>query len=459
MKRGIKITAVSLVFSLVISCIPADISDARSMSGMPEITGENARTMVFNAIEKFKQKDSVGYLLEGNGTWGIYAYDQINEIGVQGDVFSGEAADESDLGLDWKNNAWYDIKNRITYTEDEYVFLEGSDGKEEIYFQPLSDDDIESLRSAFKEFIDLKSDGFVKADSYTYEGLEWKTANGVSHLCYKIGVPDEDPTLYDYDQYYIPKDIYIGVDDGEIYSIHEEYILGTERETVIKIYDTQFFYPGPLSIPAKFKKAILYPYTDLTLGDVTYTYTESEVHSGKRAFGAVYAGGYDEDYEESKITSLSIPTNIKILNKKYPVEIIYDSFCVDQTKLKKVKLGSNIAVIDYGAFCGCTKLGQINIPKGVIRIGDRAFKGCKSLKKITLPDKLKKLGKNAFNGCKKLTEITLGKKLKTLKKNTFKGCNNLKTIKVKNATLMKKLASESFRKTVGISNKTEVVKC
>lgn len=72
----------------------------------------------------------------------------------------------------------------------------------------------------------------------------------------------------------------------------------------------------------------------------------------------------------------------------------------------------------------------------VTAIGDKAFNGCTKLKKVTIGSKVTTIGKQAFNGCKVLTSITISSKvLKTVGSSALKGISAKAVIKVPAAKL------------------------
>ena len=87
---------------------------------------------------------------------------------------------------------------------------------------------------------------------------------------------------------------------------------------------------------------------------------------------------------KKKITSLSIPAQIKSNGHTY-----------------------NVSEIKSKAFNGCKKLKKITIGKNIRVIGTKAFYKCTALKKILIPSKVEKIGKNAFYGCKSLKDIRI----------------------------------------------------
>lgn len=100
---------------------------------------------------------------------------------------------------------------------------------------------------------------------------------------------------------------------------------------------------------------------------------------------------------------INIPCDDMHISGEYALEKVYieDSVTViseillaGQDLLKQVRMGSNIKVIETGAFQRCDALSELEIPEGVEYIDD-AFR-YSAFTKLTLPDSLVGLHKEAF---------------------------------------------------------------
>ena len=123
---------------------------------------------------------------------------------------------------------------------------------------------------------------------------------------------------------------------------------------------------------------------------------------------------------DSKKTAVIIPATIKIEGKTYQVNKIADSAFKNNSKIKTIKIGSNVQVIGANAFRKCTKVTKIIIPGKVTTIQKGAFADCKKLESITIKTaKLtdKKVGASAFKGTAVKTRVKVPKgKIKAYKK-------------------------------------------
>lgn len=110
-------------------------------------------------------------------------------------------------------------------------------------------------------------------------------------------------------------------------------------------------------------------------------------------------------------TSLVIPDTVKYSDKTYKVTSITKNACQKQTKLKKVTIGKNIAVIGSKAFYKCKKLKNITIKTSKLtlsKVGSSAFKGTYKKAKFKVPAKKKAVYKKILvkRGASKKAKFT-----------------------------------------------------
>ena len=125
-------------------------------------------------------------------------------------------------------------------------------------------------------------------------------------------------------------------------------------------------------------------------------------------------------FEESGLTSISIPNSVKIIGKgafarcrslesvRLPNDLtkISDSAFSSCSGLTSIEIPNSVKIIGRNAFWGCSSLVSIKIPDGVERIGDQAF--CNSgLVSITIPNSVVEIGNGAFFFCFALAEVRL----------------------------------------------------
>lgn len=157
----------------------------------------------------------------------------------------------------------------------------------------------------------------------------------------------------------------------------------------------------------------------------------------------------NEDSQTATVTKIedvkgnvTIQSKITIGDKSYKVTEIADKAFQNKKKITSVTIPSSVTVVGKAAFKNCTKLKTVKIGSNVSQIKDEAFAGCPSLTKVTIPARVTKIGKKAFYNCKKLKTVTIKtQKLKSVGASAFKGIAKNSTIKVpkKKLTAYKKL--------------------
>ena len=114
--------------------------------------------------------------------------------------------------------------------------------------------------------------------------------------------------------------------------------------------------------------------------------------------------------------------------------------CFYLSGLKKVKLGTNIKILEPETFRDTYELKNIHIPKSVTSIGKKCFSLTwfammyideTGLESITGLESVIDIGQEAFLNQWKLRSLKFGKQLKRIGRSSFKGCNNLKEITFK----------------------------
>lgn len=127
----------------------------------------------------------------------------------------------------------------------------------------------------------------------------------------------------------------------------------------------------------------------------------------------------EEAFKENKvITSVSIPDGITLESAVF----------MDCSKLKAVRLPSDLKCIPKWLFLRCYKLENLIIPNTVETIEKAAISDCESLTSITIPNSVTTLESN-FDYCKALTNVTLSNNISRLECNFFL-CENLTTLHI-----------------------------
>lgn len=145
----------------------------------------------------------------------------------------------------------------------------------------------------------------------------------------------------------------------------------------------------------------------------------------------------DHTFEKCGITKLTLPQNDKLTGVKGKLE-----FNGVQT--------DNMGALGYGAFMGCSKLTHLTIPANVKVINEVVFQDC-NLQNVTFKDatKIKEIQKNAFTNNQNLAGIFADKdfnSLKTIGEGAFLNCFKLTDADFKNLTKnVTRIERETFR--------------
>lgn len=118
--------------------------------------------------------------------------------------------------------------------------------------------------------------------------------------------------------------------------------------------------------------------------------------------------------------TVKIPACIKNGGNTYKVTAIAANAFKNQSRIKKVIIGSNVQTIGYDAFYNCTGLSSVTLGNGIKAISSKVFYNCRALTAITIPSKVTTIGDRAFVGCVRLKTV----KIKTAMLGTGSvGCN------------------------------------
>ena len=100
------------------------------------------------------------------------------------------------------------------------------------------------------------------------------------------------------------------------------------------------------------------------------------------------------------------------------------------TTLKKVKLPSDMKVINENAFSGCTSLDTVEFPEKLEKIDTAAFKNCSALSNISFPESLTSIEASAFSKCIALESIALPESLLNIGESAFQDCSLLADVDI-----------------------------
>lgn len=398
MRRRRRLLATIMVAALVLTAMPhAPVcAEEKVIADVPDLTDAQAGELVKKAFEKYYKHTAVGFLLEQTDANSFYAYDSVSDIGVVSLEMAPDALPVSEAGLQYQLNDWYDFKNALLYE----TYYGVNDNKIETSYYPMDEEECELFKKRyFDEILLMKERSFPEALEYYYDGKTWEYGpDQEAHICYKIGVPESDASLYLQGEDYLPKMIYVGVEDGELYRIDEERFATSDMTTVTYIFYTHFYYPDTIGVPDELKKKAKLDYEYCPVyKKVDYF----QIISGydRKKIGLV---AYQINEGEENVKKIVIPDQIDVRGIKYRVEEIGTSAFSGEISIKKVTIGNYVHRIRAEAFYGCKKLKTVTIGKRIKQIGRDAFSHCKKLKMIRIKNKKMRKYVNSQKGRKKL---------------------------------------------------------
>ncbi len=111
-------------------------------------------------------------------------------------------------------------------------------------------------------------------------------------------------------------------------------------------------------------------------------------------------------YNQSNITSRTLPSSVTFNNKTYTVNGIYGAFS-GCTALQSVTIPNTYTHIGRSAFDGCTNLSTADLPESVTMIDVFAFRNT-ALTNIVIPNQVTEVGIGAYahDGTSPITEVT-----------------------------------------------------
>lgn len=114
-------------------------------------------------------------------------------------------------------------------------------------------------------------------------------------------------------------------------------------------------------------------------------------------------------FDESKITALVVPENVKKIRKaglafskiehlELHNECELSDSCCHNAELKAIKIPYIMNEVPDECFYNCQELSDVDL-NAIEQIGAEAFAYCTSLKTIFIPDNVNYIAKTAFEGC------------------------------------------------------------
>ena len=310
-------------------------------------------------------------------------------------------------------------------------------GKESILESVTIPDSVTSIgNSAFNKCSSLK-EVYCKPTTPPTGGSLMFNYNATDR---KIYVPAASVEAYkaadgwsDYADYIVGYDF----EKGEVIKVYSEISYTSSDGAVVEPYATDVF--GANIVSNTYEN-----------GQGVITFDNEVTRIGEQAF-----------YDCATLTSISIPSTISEMNKnafsgcknlkrvdisdlsawcriafKYSTvsSPLYNSadLYLNGEILTDLVIPSDITVLNFGAFYGCTSLKSVTIPSHVTSIGKSAFCKCTSLTNVTMENGVTTLGDSVFANCSGLAEITIPQSVTKIGVNTFSS-TSLKSVTIPNS--------------------------
>ncbi|OHS93599.1 hypothetical protein TRFO_40121 [Tritrichomonas foetus] len=233
--------------------------------------------------------------------------------------------------------------------------------------------------------------------------------------------------------------------DGQVYSIDGTTLVKVAPKVSTFILKTDLTTIGPgafytssitsLEIPSNIKIIEEYCFQIAKISTITIPQTVQEIGEGF--------------FYSSYIESIVIKSQIKIL----PMNSFTNS-----GNLWKVELPDTIEIIGNFSLGRCPRLSEVNIPSNLIEIRTGGFYYCSSLPEITFPDSLTYIGPNAFESCIGFQNIIIPKNVYMVDSRAFSTCTNVETVTFMNCNTQNKsntfYSIPNLQEPICISSKT-----
>ncbi|OAV71486.1 hypothetical protein Barb4_00641 [Bacteroidales bacterium Barb4] len=118
------------------------------------------------------------------------------------------------------------------------------------------------------------------------------------------------------------------------------------------------------------------------------------------------------------LKSIDLPASVKSIGNN----------CFQSCSLTELEIPGSVEIVGTECFAACTKLKSVKLLSNVAVLSDRVFRNCSFLETVILPEGLKTLGAGIFEYCTRLESIELPSSLTTLPEKAFSNCTSLKSI-------------------------------
>ena len=133
---------------------------------------------------------------------------------------------------------------------------------------------------------------------------------------------------------------------------------------------------------------------EVSVNGITYFYFDNSLTA------SVFSGS------DNTVTSISIPSSIKINETDYTVTEICPWAFKEYYSLKSLSIPDEISVIDENAFMLCSRLESLELPQSLRIIKKSAFQSCSGIEKLIIPSSVEIIQDYAFAFCNSLKSVT-----------------------------------------------------
>ena len=160
--------------------------------------------------------------------------------------------------------------------------------------------------------------------------------------------------------------------------------------------------------------------------------------TGKFNTSRAFCGLSDLEYfyapKATAMTSELLSGPNKLKHVSFPKMTQLHNYTFNGSPIESVTLGSDLTLINQGAFQGCRYLSSIDLSgTSVTSIGNNAFDNCCSLKSVILPSTLTTLGSTVFQASG-LETITIPANVTSIGSTCFRNCSFLSEVHMKPTT-------------------------
>lgn len=133
-----------------------------------------------------------------------------------------------------------------------------------------------------------------------------------------------------------------------------------------------------------------------------------------------------------------------------PANALPDYALTGLTKLSSVTLPTNLKIIGKGSLSG-SGITELNVPATVTSIGSYAAMRCESLQSVSIPESVTEIGARAFAYCPKLSTVSIAASLEIVPEGLFEACGGLTNVSLSALTECSEIGPWAFAECNGVT--------